>query len=464
MTTEFARTSLRLAAAAVIAGGLAACSTVESLDPTGMLGSDSAASDTGGIPAGDPGEQQQADQSGMGQPEAAASPDAAQPDVASIPDKPQAPTSDAENDQVASSLQADAANVQYSADSLRGGTEASAPPPGSAPAETPAPVQVAAATPPPARTSRSADVPASNVTPGTMGADAPAQPEAAPSPDSTGPLTEAPAQPAAAAPPSDAPDNTPIPEPEPVAEPDQTASAQTAAPAAEAPAQPEAAAQPEAPAQPEPAAAPAPQSVANAEAPAQPEPAASPDTSAAPAPAPEPTQVASAAPVPGAQAPVTRRAAPGFAQSTAPALDPSVSQFVSAPVIARYKQTAMLKPSVFPDYSARPGGAGPATATIMFPGDTTILDDKAKQQVRAAAELYKSQGGKGFVRIVGYASASSGNLSSARLMQINFDHSQARATTIARALMKEGVPAKKVLVDAAPQSASVAKAEIFVQG
>ena len=56
------------------------------------------------------------------------------------------------------------------------------------------------------------------------------------------------------------------------------------------------------------------------------------------------------------------------------------------------------------------------------------------------------------------------NLSDARLMHINFDHSQARATAIARALMKEGVPAKKVLVDAAPQTASVAKAEIFVQG
>jgi outer membrane protein OmpA-like peptidoglycan-associated protein len=168
--------------------------------------------------------------------------------------------------------------------------------------------------------------------------------------------------------------------------------------------------------------------------------------------------------VPGAQAPVTRRAAPGFAPSNAPPLDPSVSQFVAAPVVARYKQTAMLKPSVYPDYSTTPGYFGPATATVMFPGDTTILDDKGLQQVRAAAELFKAHGARGYVRIVGYASASSGNLSDARLMHINFDHSQARATTIARALMKEGVPASKVLVDAAPQTASVAKADIFVQG
>lgn len=216
-------------------------------------------------------------------------------------------------------------------------------------------------------------------------------------------------------------------------------------------------------------ASPAPEATATTEAPAQPEAAASPEAAPATAstdtaPAPAPMQVASAAPVPGAQAPVTRRAAPGFAPSSAPPLDPSVSQFVAAPVVARYKQTAMLKPSVFPDYSSAPSGYGPATATVMFPGDTTILDDKALQQVRAAAELYKAHGGGGYVRIVGYASTSSGNLTASRLMHINFDHSQARATAIARALMKEGVPAKKVLVDTAPQSAAVAKAEIFVQG
>jgi outer membrane protein OmpA-like peptidoglycan-associated protein len=173
--------------------------------------------------------------------------------------------------------------------------------------------------------------------------------------------------------------------------------------------------------------------------------------------------VASAGPVPGAQAPVTRRAAPGFAPSHAPALDPSVSQFVAAPVVARYRQTAMLRPSALPTY-ADSVTYGPATAVVVFPDDTTILDDKGLQQVRAAAELFKTHGGQGFVSIVGYASDTSGNLSAARLMHINFDQSQARAASIARALMKEGVPADKVLVDAAPQTASVAKAEIFVQG
>ncbi|HVZ70069.1 MAG TPA: OmpA family protein [Rhizomicrobium sp.] len=424
MATDFTKSSLRFAAAVVVAGGLSACSTMESLDPTGLLGGDSASSDTSGIPSD--GTEATADST---------SADTSQPDVASIPDRPQAPSSDADNAQTASSLQADAANVQYSAESLRGGTEASAPPPAAGDGQ---PTQVAEASPPPAQTPDQADagnVPADNITPGTQGAadagsETPAQPAAAPAP-SDAPLTEAPAQPAAAPPPSETPDNAAVPEPAPVPEQSDTA---------EAPSQP-AAAPPEEPATP-----------------GQPAAAASPDA------APAPTQVASAGPVPGAQAPVTRRAAPGFAPSTAPALDPSVSQFVAKPIIARYKQTAMLKPSVFPDYSAAPATFGPATATIMFPGDTTILDDKGLQQVRAAAELYKSRGGNGYVRVVGYASASSGNLPASRLMQINFDHSQARAIAIARALMKAGVPASKVLVDAAPQTASVAKAEIFVQG
>jgi outer membrane protein OmpA-like peptidoglycan-associated protein len=457
MSTEFAKASLRLAAAAVLAGGLAACSTMQSIDPTGLLGDDSnsSAADTGGL-------------SDAG---AAAADDTAQPDVASVPDRPEAPSSPDENAQVANSLQADAANVQYSAESLRGGTEAAAAPPpaaastpapGATDTSTPASTQVAEAAPaqpqaapPPADTASaevaSADVPADNITPGTT---------------NTGPLTEAPAQPAPAPPPSDAAptDVAALPDEATPAAPDetppQTASAE--APTTEAPAQPAAALPPDASAPAETAAAseavPEPSSdAATASAPAQPEPAAAPVPST-------PTQVASAAPVPGAQAPVTRRAAPGFAPSNAPPLDPSVSQFVSAPVVARYKQTAMLKPSVYPDYTSTPAYFGPATATVVFPGDTTILDEKGLQQVRAAAELFKAHGARGYVRIVGYASASSGNLSDARLMHVNFDHSQARATAIARALMKEGVPASKVLVDSAPQTASVAKAEIFVQG
>lgn len=404
MPTEFTRTSMRLAAAIVIAGGLAACSTIESLDPTGLLGG---GNDTGGL-------------SDAG---AAASEDAdtAQPDVASVPDRPETPSSDSENAATVGSLQADAANVQYSAEDLRGGTEA--------PGAPPAGDQVAEA--------QTESAPSNAASSGEQ--QAPGQPEAAPPPSDDRPLTDAPSQPAPAPPPAPA-DTSDV---------------------AAIPAEPEPTAQPESEAAPEaqPEAAPAREVASAPETPAEPA-----KQQAAPEPTPSsaPVEVASAGPAPGAQAPVTRRAAPGFEPSKAPPLDPTVTQFVPAPVVARYKQTAMLKPSVFPAYT--PGAFGPVTATVIFPGDTTILDEKAQQQVRAAAELYKSHGGQGYVRIVGFASASSGNLPPARLKQINFDRSQARATAVARALMKEGVPADKVLVSAAPQTATVAKAEIYVQG
>ncbi len=470
MTNEFARSplakaGLRLVAATVLVGGLAACSTMESLDPTGFLGGDSTGgtSDTGGLSQTD-------------------APSSEAPDVAEIPDRPKPIAGAEENANVTSSLQADAANVQYSAESLRGGTEAAAngpqapsataPEVAALPAPAPAaveqPAAPAEASPPtaasePASQPRTAEdyaaeapgQPAAAAPPPDMPessavAEAPAQPEPAASPDAptqvaTAPLTEAPPQPAPAPPPpepSAADVATAIPEPAPAPEPVPETPAPTAAAVAEAP-------MPEAKV---------------AEAPSQPAPAPSPDAVPAAEPVPQPVQVANAGPVPGAQAPVTRRAAPGFAPSNAPPLDPTVSQFVAAPVVARYRQTAALQPSVYPDSTPTPGYYGPATATVHFPENTTILDERGRQQVRAAAELFKSYGGRGFVRVVGYASSASGNLAPNRLIQVNFEQSRARATTIARALMKEGVPANKVLVDSAAQTSANAKAEIFVQG
>jgi|GEM_PF-1523976 len=467
MTNEFARSplranltkaSLRLATATVLVGMLAACSTMESLDPTGLLGGDTGQTFDGG---------------GLSQTDA---PQDTGPDVAAIPDRPKPVAGAEDSAQVATALQADAANVQYSAESLRGGTEAAAAAPQAPSAE---PTQVAELAAPAARTQAPpVSAPASQPRTAEDYAEAPAQPDAAAPPPAaareaepapvaeptaqaepaapeepaqiaSAPLTEAPPQPAPAAPPPDpsAADVAAIPAEQPV-------------PQAEAQAEP----QPEPQAAPEPAAPPSP--AAMAEAPPQPAATPSPDAVPAAEPVPPPTQVAAAAPtgpVPGAQAPVTRRAAPGFAPSNAPPLDPTVSNFVAAPVVARYRQTAALQASVYPDSTPNPGYYGQATATIHFPDNTTILNASARQQVRAAAELFKSHGSRGFVRVVGYASQTGGNLAPSRLMQINFEKSQARATTIARALMKEGVPANKVLVDSAAQTSANAKADIFVQ-
>jgi outer membrane protein OmpA-like peptidoglycan-associated protein len=90
----------------------------------------------------------------------------------------------------------------------------------------------------------------------------------------------------------------------------------------------------------------------------------------------------------------------------------------------------------------------PATASILFPHDTTILNPAAKAEVLSAAHAFTAQGSTGYIRVVGHASSRSANMSVSRHLQWDFDHSQARATSVARALIAAGVPADKVLVSA----------------
>jgi outer membrane protein OmpA-like peptidoglycan-associated protein len=417
----------RAAAIAAVAFGASACSMV----PDWMGGSS-----TPPATADDQADQQ-------------ATADTSSPDLNSVPDKPTAPSTADQQKALSDSLGADRSQNQYSADQLRGGTEAAAAPPGAPP-----PDQVA----------------------DTSG---PSQPAAAPPPDQSAPDqssdTAAPAvvppAPAAAAPPSDSgsSDTAAIGSgadqaPPPAVPPAPATTADTAAVPAvrdSAPVQQTAISAP-------------PPAVSSGSEPAVP---AVPDTQSSYAPnMMNPTD-----------------AELGFKPSTAPPLSPTVAQFVPQPIIARYQQTAAMgrAPGIEGSYSAptkatggpeqmsgavvanfdslQPGAYAPSdayggapSAVVMFAGDRTILDVQAKQQVRAAASAFQQSGGQGFVRVVGH-SASGGNLSSQRLMVLNFEHSQARATAVARELIKDGVPADKVLVETAGGADSSASAEIFLQ-
>src|ERR1700722_8412384 len=99
----------RVAFVVVVAAGSSACSSVPGwVDPTSWFGDDTQASNT---------------------PDETTAENSQTPDLADVPSKP-APTSTAdEQKQVADSLASDKARAQYSGDALRGGTEASAPPP-----------------------------------------------------------------------------------------------------------------------------------------------------------------------------------------------------------------------------------------------------------------------------------------------------------------------------------------------
>jgi outer membrane protein OmpA-like peptidoglycan-associated protein len=400
----------------VFALSTGACSTIDDL-----IGDETPApaSDAGGFPPDTAPPATTADSGGS-------------PNLATVPDRPTGTTTADDQRAMADSLAADRSRIKYSSDALRGGTEAAAPPPGAAP---PPETAVAASAPPP-----------DNTPP-------PAPESAAPPP---------PAPPTAGAPP---PDNTPPPPPR-------------SAPVATAPMGPPPGTQPAVP----------------------------------------PTTR-----IPGGARTMAMADGPlGFKPSSAPPLDPSISQFVPQPIITRYQQTAaaagaatgpiapvnggavaaaaprrtrggMGGPEAMsgavvanldaingsapttPSVYANPAGLPPA-AVVMFPGDGTALDAAGRAQVRAAVAAYQQRGGTGYVKVVGHSSSRTSNMPVEKHLVAIFAKSQARANSVARELIRQGVPASKVLVEAVGDSQPVyyesmpqgeagnRRAEIFIQG
>jgi outer membrane protein OmpA-like peptidoglycan-associated protein len=199
-------------------------------------------------------------------------------------------------------------------------------------------------------------------------------------------------------------------------------------------------------------------------------------------------------------------AALGFKPSDAPPLSSSVTEFVSAPIVAHYRQTASnsemasaMTSAAVPAVPVRGAGSDSAvvtnmaavsgasaaiaamnggvapTAVIYFPGDGTALSTAARAQVRAAIAAFKANGGQGTIRVVGHASSRTGNMPVEKHLETIFDKSQARANAVAQELIHEGVPASRVLIDAVGDSQPIyyesmpegeegnRRAEIFVQ-
>ena len=387
----------------VLASGLSGCETIASLDPTGLLADDS-------VP--------------LAPPDAKSA--AASPDLAGIPSAPQVP-----DDQraVASSLAAQGAQTQYSADALRAGTEASAPVPGAAAPMSPQ-VAAAMAAAPPSSSANDAPPSANAIAPSAAAPVASAPPPVSP-PPSAAPIAVSGNAVAAVAAPSASP--APV----------RTASA---APPARSPAAPPPGAEPAVPAVP-------------------------------PAGAIRSTMMA---------APVMSDTALGFRPSTAPALDPTVSNFVSAPILARYRQvstggsgTSAAVPggngAVIAASPSAMGGVAP-TAVVYFAGDGILLSAAARTQIRAAATAFKAGGGAGSIRVVGHASSRTGNMAVEKHLEIIFEKSQKRANAVAQELIRQGVPADHLQIDAVGDSQPVyyesmpkgeegnRRTEIFVSG
>jgi outer membrane protein OmpA-like peptidoglycan-associated protein len=115
-------------------------------------------------------------------------------------------------------------------------------------------------------------------------------------------------------------------------------------------------------------------------------------------------------------------------------------------------------------------------AVVLFPGDGTALSAAGRAQVRLAVEAFQQRGGAGFIKVVGHSSSRTANMPVEKHLLEIFAKSQARANAVARELIREGVPASRVLVEAVGDSQPVyfesmpegeagnRRAEIFIQG
>ncbi|HEY1637998.1 MAG TPA: hypothetical protein VGF62_05705 [Rhizomicrobium sp.] len=194
-----------------------------------------------------------------------------------------------------------------------------------------------------------------------------------------------------------------------------------------------------------------------------------PPPAVAPAPA-NPTPVRQAPPaVASAAAPAVASddAALGFQPSHAPPLDPAVAQLMGNPAPTRHLRIASVSapsaPAPAPSYVQ--SGGTPA-AVVPFPTNTIALDANGIAQVQSAVAAWRAKGGQAYIRVVGHSASGAPNLPADRQMTQSLERSQACATAVARELIKQGVPANRVLVDA---SASLSegeqrRAEIFLQG
>ncbi|MEE8279265.1 MAG: OmpA family protein [Alphaproteobacteria bacterium] len=92
-------------------------------------------------------------------------------------------------------------------------------------------------------------------------------------------------------------------------------------------------------------------------------------------------------------------------------------------------------------------------ATILFPKGSAELDPRDRRILDDVFRLHRQRGGK--MRIIGHASHRTRNLDPAKHKMVNYRISAARADSVARALIRRGVRATEISVDAKADSEPV---------
>jgi outer membrane protein OmpA-like peptidoglycan-associated protein len=178
--------------------------------------------------------------------------------------------------------------------------------------------------------------------------------------------------------------------------------------------------------------------------------------------APEPTAVASA---PTTTTPSGIAATPLTGSSTAPmtamapttspapsgdgvSVDYSVLNGLQSGAPTSYRPTTMPTAPVqtYAPSGSLPG-VGQAVGYVYFANGSSRLSAADRQVLQQVAQLQRMQGG--VLRIIGHASARTGNMEALDQQQVNHDVSMERATAVARALVEYGVQPILVQVAAA---------------
>jgi outer membrane protein OmpA-like peptidoglycan-associated protein len=151
----------------------------------------------------------------------------------------------------------------------------------------------------------------------------------------------------------------------------------------------------------------------------------------------------------------------GFAPSKAPPLAPSVANYVPPQIMSRYASNAAMGPApgapqkTGPAMAALGPATGPQTSSLLsstpvyFSHGGTILTPDTRKSVIALAKAYVAQGRKGYVQVIGYGGSSRANVGT---LEANFARAQLRARQVADLLIKSGVPAARILIQAHGQT------------
>ncbi len=111
-----------------------------------------------------------------------------------------------------------------------------------------------------------------------------------------------------------------------------------------------------------------------------------------------------------------------------------------------FRQPAVAAPPPSANSGAILASPGRLVAIIMFRSGSSNLSAKDRAAVKQVADYVTSYGGA--LRVVGHASSRTREVSVAKHKLINFNVSLGRAESVARELMRQGVPGQAIVVEA----------------